>query len=423
MYPGPRHLFAVGTAAGRKHMPTEAFVFDAIRTPRGSGGDGGALHGVKPVSLVVGLIDELRRRHPLLDPATIDDVLLGITTPVGDQGGDLARIAALVAGLPTTVAGAQVNRLCASGLEAVNLAAMKIRSGWGRMAIAGGVESMSRVPMASDGSASMTDPETSLATGFVPQGIAADLLATITCLTRNDVDAYAATSQLRAATAWQEGRFARSVVPVRDRNGLMICDRDERLRPRTTRESLSGLAPAFAKIGREGGFDAVALQRYHWLERIDHVHTSGNSSGAVDGAGLVLVGSEAAGEAAGLAPRARITAAAVSGTEPTIMLTGPAPAARAALDQACLTVDDLDLVEINEAFAAVPLHFMRDLGIDADRVNVNGGTIAMGHPLGAAGAILLGTLLDELERRDLRRGLVTLCAGCGMGIATILERP
>ncbi|MEU2429289.1 acetyl-CoA C-acetyltransferase [Streptomyces sp. NPDC007861] len=403
-------------------MSTEAFVYDAIRTPRGRGKAGGALHGTKPIDLVVGLIHEMRARFPELDPAAIDDIVLGVVGPVGDQGSDIARIAAIAAGLPDSVAGVQENRFCASGLEAVNMAAMKIRSGWEELVLAGGVESMSRVPMASDGGAWFADPMTNFATGFVPQGISADLIATIEGFSRRDVDEYAALSQERAAAAWKDGRFDRSVVPVKDRNGLVVLDRDEHMRPGTTADSLASLKPSFAGIGDLGGFDAVALQRYHWVEQIDHVHHAGNSSGIVDGASLVAIGSNTIGERYGLTPRARIVSGAVSGSEPTIMLTGPAPAARKALAKAGLTIDDIDLIEINEAFAAVVLRFVRDMGIPLDKVNVNGGAIALGHPLGATGAMILGTLVDELERQDKRYGLVTLCVGGGMGIATVVER-
>ncbi|GAB3654321.1 acetyl-CoA C-acetyltransferase [Streptomyces sparsus] len=403
-------------------MSTEAFVYDAVRTPRGRGKAAGALHGTKPIDLVVGLIHELRRRFPDLDPAAVDDVVLGVVSPLGDQGSDIAKTAAIAAGLPDTVAGVQLNRFCASGLEAVNLAAAKVRSGWEDLVLAGGVESMSRVPLGSDGGAWAMDPMTSFDTGFVPQGIGADLIATIEGFTRADVDGYAALSQERAVEAWKDDRFARSVVPVRDRSGLTVLDRDEHIRPGTTAESLASLTPSFAAMGEQGGFDAVALQKYHWVERIDHVHHAGNSSGIVDGAALVAVGSAEAGRRYGLRPRARIISAAVSGADPTIMLTGPAPAARKALDKAGLTIGDIDLVEINEAFAAVVLRFVRDMGLSLDRVNVNGGAIAMGHPLGATGAMILGTLIDELERRDQRRGLATLCVGGGMGIATVIER-
>ncbi|GAB7052847.1 acetyl-CoA C-acetyltransferase [Catenuloplanes indicus JCM 9534] len=401
---------------------SEAFIYDAVRTPRGRGKQDGALHGVKPISLVVGLIAELRHRFPGVDPARIDDVVLGIVSPLGDQGSDLAKTAALAAGLPPEVAGVQVNRFCGSGLEAVNIAAQKVRSGWEHLVLAGGVESMSRVPMGSDGGAWALDPETSMLTDFVPQGISADLIATIGGYSREDVDRFALRSQERAARAWAEGRFSRSVVPVHDRNGLLILDHDEHIRADSTLAGLGALKPSFAQIGEQAGFDAVALQKYHWVERIAHVHHAGNSSGIVDGAALVLVGSQAAGEAAGMTPRARIVSAALSGADPTIMLTGPAPASRKALDRAGLTVDDVDLVEINEAFAAVVLHYIDDMKFDPEIVNVNGGAIAMGHPLGATGAMILGTLVDELDRRGGRYGLATLCIGGGMGIATVVER-
>jgi acetyl-CoA C-acetyltransferase len=406
----------------------DALIFDSVRTPRGRGraaGDGragGALYEVKPVSLVVGLIDEVRRRNPGLDPDAIDDLILGCVTAVGEQGMDIARMVGLLAGLPDTVAGVTVNRFCASGLEAVNMAAQKVRAGWDDLILAGGVESMSRIPMGSDGGAWVMDPEASYAASFVPQGISADLLATLEGFTRADADAYAARSHQRAAKAWADGAFDRAVIAVRDRVGQVILDRDEIVRPEASPESLAALEPSFAVIGEMGGFDAVALQRYHWLERIDHVHTPGNSSGIVDGASLMLVGSEAAGAAAGLTPRARVVAAAVTGAEPTIMLTGPAVAAHKALGKAGLAPEDIDLYEINEAFAAVPLRFMRDLHLSDEIVNVNGGAIAMGHPLGATGAMLLGTVLDELERRGGRYGMATLCVGGGMGIATIVER-
>ncbi|MBL8932068.1 MAG: acetyl-CoA C-acetyltransferase [Kineosporiaceae bacterium] len=403
-------------------MLSEAFIYDAIRTPRGRGRAGGALYGVKPITLLVDLLHELQRRNPGLDPARIEDVILGVVSPVGDQGGVIPRAAAVAAGLPDTVAGLQLDRFCASGLEAVNVAAQKVRSGWEQLIVAGGVESMSRVPMGSDGGAWVLDPETNYDTYFVPQGISADLIATTEGISRRDCDLYALQSQERAAKAWAGGHFARSVIPVRDRNGLLVLDRDEHLRPETTMESLAALKPAFAVMGEAGGFDAVALQKYHWVERIDHVHTPGNSSGIVDGAALVLVGSERIGAELGLTPRARIVAAAVTATEPTIMLTGPTPATRKVLDLAGLSVGDIDLFELNEAFAAVVLKFAKDLSIPMDVLNVNGGAIAMGHPLGATGAMILGTVVDELERRDARRGLVTLCIGGGMGVATIVER-
>lgn len=402
-------------------MPHDVFVYDAFRTPRGKN-RGGALHGVKPISLVTGLLHALKERNPGLDPRRIDDLVLGCVTPLGDQGADIARIAAIAAGLPETVAGVQLNRFCASGLEAVNIAAQKVASGWESLVLAGGVESMSRVPMGSDGGAWANDPETNLTTGFVPQGVGADLIATLEGFSRHDVDSYAVESQARAAKAWANGAFDRSVVPVVDRNGLTILDRDEHLRPGTTVEMLGRLKPAFAAMGAEAGFDAVALQKYHWVEKIDHVHTGGNSSGIVDGAGLVLVGSEQVGKDMELVPRARIVATAVSGSDPTIMLTGPVPATQKALGVAGLSITDIDLVEINEAFASVVLRFMRDLGVPHDIVNVNGGAIALGHPLGATGAMLISTIIDELERRDQQRGLITLCVGGGMGIATIVER-
>jgi acetyl-CoA C-acetyltransferase len=400
----------------------EAYVYDAIRTPRGRGKASGSLHEVKPISLVVGLINEIRSRYPDLDPATIDDIVLGVVSPVGDQGGDIAKVAAIASGLPDTVAGVQLNRFCASGLEAVNQAALRIRSGMEDLILAGGVEVMSRVPMFSDGGAWASDPDTNYGTGFVPQGIGADLIATLEGWGREDVDTFAVESQTRAAKAWANGYFARSIVPVKDRNGLTILDRDEFIRANTTLDTLGSLPPSFAMQGRDGGFDAVALQEYHWVEEIDHVHHAGNSSGIVDGAALVAIGSKEIGERHGLRPRARIVSAAVSGSEPTIMLTGPAPATRKALAKAGLTIDDIDLVEINEAFAAVVLRFVKDMGLSLDKVNVNGGAIALGHPLGATGAIILGTLVDELERQDKRYGLATLCVGGGMGIATVVER-
>ncbi|HEV7825444.1 MAG TPA: acetyl-CoA C-acetyltransferase [Mycobacteriales bacterium] len=401
---------------------TEAYIYEAIRTPRGRGKANGSLHGVKPVSLVTGLLDELRSRHPGLDTNQVDDLILGVVTPVGDQGADIAKTAALAAGLPETVGGTQINRFCASGLEAVNLAAQKVRAGWDRLVIAGGVESMSRVPMGSDGGAWAMDPETAYGTYFVPQGIGADLIATTEGFSRDDVDAYAVRSQERAAAAWSGGRFAKSVVPVKDRNGIVLLDHDEHMRPSTTVESLGKLGPSFAGLGEMGGFDAVALQKYHWVERIDHVHHAGNSSGMVDGAALVLVGDERAGAEFGLTPRARVVATAISGADATIMLTGPTPATRKVLATAGLTVDDIDVWELNEAFAAVVLKWVKDLDLPMEKVNVNGGAIAMGHPLGATGAMILGTVVDELERTGGRYGLVTLCIGGGMGLATIIER-
>ena len=401
---------------------TEAYIYEAIRTPRGRGKSTGSLHGVKPVSLVTGLIDEMQVRHPGLDPNQIDDLILGCLTPLGDQGANIAKTSAIAAGLPDTVAGMQINRYCSSGLEAINIAAGKVRSGWDQMLLAGGVESMSRVPMGSDGGPWAMDPETAYNTYFVPQGISADLIATIEGFSRDDVDAYAVRSQERAAAAWSAGRFTKSIVPVKDMNGVTILDHDEFMRPDTTVESLSKLNPSFAAMGDMGGFDAVALQKYHWVERIDHVHTPGNSSGIVDGAALTLVGSEAAGKAAGLTPRARVVAAAVSGADPTIMLTGPTPATKKALAAAGLKPEDIDVWELNEAFASVVLKWMRDFNLDIEQVNVNGGAIAMGHPIGATGAMITGTVMDELERTGGRYGLITLCIGGGMGIATIIER-
>jgi acetyl-CoA C-acetyltransferase len=401
--------------------PTEPLVFDAIRTPRGKGKTNGALHTVKPVDLVVGLMHEMLSRNAKLDPNRVDDVVLGCVSPVGDQGADIAKTAAIKAGLPDTVAGVQLNRFCASGLEAVNIAAQKVASGWEDLVFAGGVESMSRVPMGSDGGAWAMDPETSYDTSFVPQGIGADLIATIEEFSREEVDAYAARSQERAAAARAEGRFNDSLIPVADINDNVILDRDEHIRQGTTVESLGQLKPSFEMIGEMGGFDAVALQKFHWVEKINHVHTAGNSSGIVDGASLLAIGNERIGDELSLAPRAKVLATAVSGADPTIMLTGPAPASRKALQKAGLTVEDLDLVEINEAFAAVVLRFVKDMGLDMEKVNVNGGAIAMGHPLGATGGMILGTLIDELHRIGGRYGLATLCVGGGMGIATVVE--
>jgi acetyl-CoA C-acetyltransferase len=403
-------------------MTTEAYIYDAIRTPRAKGKPTGALHAVKPIDLVVGLIRELRVRFPDLDEDRISDVILGVVTPIGDQGMDIARTAVNVAGLPDTVGGVQLNRFCGSGLEAVNVAAKGVRSGFDELVIAGGVESMSRVEMGSDRGAMAHDPATAYHNYFIPQGVAADLLATIEGYTREDVDAYAVRSQDRAAAAWSGGHFTKSVVPVRDMNGLTILDYDEHMRPGTTVEDLAKLQPAFAGIGDFGGFDAVALQRYHFLENIDHVHTSGNSSGIVDGAALVLVGSEDAGKASGLTPRGRVVSAATSGADPVLMFEGPIPAVHKALALAGLTIDDIDVFEMNEAFAAIAIKIQREFRISDDAYNVNGGAIAMGHPLGATGAMLLGAVLDELERRGGRYGLITLCVAGGMGVATIIER-
>ncbi len=403
-------------------MPaTEALVFDAIRTPRGRGKSSGALYATKPIDLVVGLLHEMLSRNPNLDPDRVEDLLLGCVTPVGDQGGDIAKAAAAKAGLPYTVAGLQLNRFCASGLEAVNTAAAKVASGWEDLLFAGGVESMSRIPMGSDGGAWAMDPETAYETSFVPQGISADLIATLEGFSREDVDEYGARSQTLAAAAQAAGRFKDSVVPVLDINDNVVLDHDEMIRPETTVATLGELKPAFTVMGDMGGFDAVALQKYHWVEKINHVHTPGNSSGIVDGASLVAIGNERIGAELGLTPKARILATAILGTEPTIMLTGPAPASRKALAKAGLTVADLDLVEINEAFASVVLRFIREMDLDIGKVNVNGGAIAMGHPLGATGGMILGTLIDELRRSGGKYGLVTLCVGGGMGIATVVE--
>ncbi len=399
---------------------TEAMIFDAIRTPRGRGKRDGSLHEVKPITLLSGILRELQARNDF-DTAEVEDVVIGCVTPVGDQGGCIAKTASLAAGWDWRVAGVQLNRFCASGLEAVNLAAQKVKSGWEDLIVAGGVESMSRVPMGFDGGAWMLDPQTSFDTAFVPQGIGADLIATLDNFSREDVDAYALRSQQRAAAAQTAGRFDRSIVTVKDRVGDVILERDEFIKPRTTMEALGSLRASFEQMG-EMGFDAVAIRRYPMVERIRHVHTAGNSSGIVDGAAAVLVGSEEKGRALGLTPRARVVATALTGSDPTIMLTGPMPATRKVLAKAKMTIDQIDLFEINEAFAAVPLKYMLELGVPEEKVNVNGGSIAMGHPLGATGAMILGTLIDELERRKLRYGLVTLCVGGGMGIATIIER-
>jgi acetyl-CoA C-acetyltransferase len=407
-------------------MTVEAFVYDAIRTPRGRGKPTGSLHGEKPISLVVGLIEAMRERFPNLDESRIDDLVLGVVTPLGEQGGDIAKIAALVAGLPETVAGVQLNRFCASGLEAVNQAAQRVRSGFEDLILAGGVESMSRVAMGSDGGAWAMDPDTAFTTGYVAQGVGADMIATVEGFSRTDVDRFALLSQERAAKAQASGHFARSLIPVRDRNGVVLLDHDEHVRPDTTMEGLAKLPSSFARMGEQGGFDAVILQKYHWIQKVDHVHHAGNSSGIVDGAALTLIGNGTVGRDLGLTPRARIVATAVSGSDPTIMLTGPGPATQKALAKAGLTVNQIDLFECNEAFAAVVMRFARDMGLTQDqieqKVNVNGGSIALGHPLGATGAALVGTLIDELERRDQRYGVVTLCVGAGMGIATVIER-
>jgi len=399
---------------------TEALIFDALRTPRGKGKADGALHSVKPVNLVAGLLSALQARTAL-DTSQVDDVVLGCVTPIGDQGSDIAKTAVQVADWDVCVAGVQINRFCASGLEAVNLGAMKVRSGFEDLVVVGGVESMSRVPMGSDGGAWALDPQTNLHSHFTPQGVGADLIATLEGFSRQDVDAYALHSQQKAARARADGSFNKSLVPVQDQNGIVLLDHDEFIRAESTLEGLGKLKPSFEMIGQLG-FDATALRVYSHVERINHVHTPGNSSGIVDGAALMLIGSEAKGRALGLQPRARIVATAVTSTDPTIMLTGPAPATRKALAKAGLRVEDIDLFEVNEAFASVVLKFIKDMDVDPGKVNVNGGSIAMGHPLGATGCAILGTLLDELEARHLRYGLATLCVGGGMGIATIIER-
>ncbi len=400
----------------------EAFIYDAVRTPRGKGKPGGSLHTAKPVDLLSGLIEAIIERNPGIDPNRISDVIAGCVTPVGDQGMDIARTAALNAGLPYTATGLQVNRYCASGLTAVNLGAQKIRSGWDDLVFVGGVESMSRVPMGSDGGALAMDPASNFYNDFIPQGISADIIASLDGLTREDLDAFAARSHERASKAWEEGRFDRTVVPVKDQNGITLLDRDETIRPGTTVEGLSGLKPAFAMIGDQGGFDAVAQTKYPQLERINRLHHAGNSSGIVDGAALLAIGSEQAGKDFDLTPRARVVSVATSGVEPTIMLTAPAPASRAALAKAGLKPEDIDIWEINEAFSSVVLRAQRELNIPDEKLNVSGGAIAMGHPLGATGAIITGTAVDELHRTGGRYALITLCVAAGMGVATIIER-
>jgi len=400
---------------------TEALLYDHVRSPRGRGRPDGALHEITPVALASQVLAALRDRSGL-DTALLDDVVLGCVSPIGEQGANIARVAALQAGYAESVPGQQLNRFCASGLEAVNSAAAQVMSGQSGLAIGGGVESMSRVPIGADGGAWPVDPAVAFPRHFVPQGISADLIATLDGHSREDVDAYAVESQRRAAAAWSNGWFSRSIAPVRDVIGQVVLDRDEHMRPGTTLADLAGLKPAFAIPGEQAGFDTVAIQRYPQVEAIRHVHTAGNSSGIVDGAAAVLVGNRKMARKLGLKPRARIRAFASVGSEPTIMLTGPAAASRKALRLARMATQDIDLWEVNEAFASVVLHYVRDMGLPPDRVNVNGGAIAMGHPLGATGAILLGILLDELERRGLATGLVTLCIGAGMGTATIIER-
>jgi len=401
-------------------MTNEAFIYDAIRTPRGKGKKDGSLYEVKPITLLSSLLTELQSRNDL-DTSQVDDVVIGCVTAIGDQGADIAKTATLAANWHENVAGVTLNRFCASGLEAVNMAAMKVRSGWEDLVVAGGVESMSRVPMGSDGGAWALDPQTNLKTGFMPQGIGADLIATIEGFNRESIDNFALHSQKKAAYAQEQGYFKNSLIPVVDQNGVVLLNHDEFIRSEATLEALGQLKPSFQMMG-EMGFNSVARKKYHTIEKINHVHTPGNSSGIVDGSSLILVGSEAKGLELNLTPRARIVATAVTSTDPTIMLTGPAPAAKKALQKAGLNINDIDLFEVNEAFAAVVMRFQKELNVPDEKVNVNGGSIAMGHPLGATGAMILGTLLDELERRKQRYGLATLCVGGGMGIATIIER-
>ena len=400
---------------------TDAFIFDAVRTPRGKGRSSGALHGTTPISLAITALQALRDRNTL-DTAFVDDIILGCVEPAGEQGADIARVAAIAAGFHESVAGVQVNRFCASGLEACNMAAAKVMSGQSPLVIGGGVESMSRVPMGTSGGAWATDPAVAIPTYFVPQGISADLIATLYGHSRNDVDSYAVESQRRAALAWAEGRFAKSIVPIRDVNGCIVLDRDEHMRADTTLASLAKLEPAFKVQGEQYGFDAVAMQRYPEVERMTHIHHAGNSSGIVDGASAVLIGNAEIGKRLGLKARARIRSFASIGSEPTIMLTGPSYSAEKALKLAGMKASDIDLYELNEAFASVVLRFMEVMNVPHDKMNVNGGAIALGHPLGATGGMILGTVLDELERRNLSTGLVTLCVGAGMGTATIIER-
>ena len=400
---------------------TDAYIFDHVRTPRGKGKADGKLHEITPINLASQTLAAIRDRNKL-DTNLVEDVILGCVTPIGEQGGNVGRIAALNADYAQTVPGIQVNRYCGSGLEAVNLAAAKVGSGQIDLAIGGGVESMSRIPLGSDGGAWALDPQVAFKTYFVMQGIAADLLASQRGYSREQCDALAVESQKRAAKAWEEGRFAKSVFPVRDIIGEVLLDRDETIRANTTVESLGALAPAFTMLGQQFGFDGVALQKYPQIEKINHVHHAGNSSGIVDGASAVLIGSKAGGEKAGLKARGRIVATATVGSEPTIMLDGPAAAGRRCLEKAGLKATDIDLYELNEAFASVVLAFMDELQVPHDKMNVNGGAIAMGHPLGATGGMLIGTLLDELERRNLKYGMVALCEAAGMATATIIER-
>lgn len=400
---------------------TEAYIYDATRTPRGKGKKNGSLHEITALQLATQQLEAIRERNNL-DTSHVDDVILGCVSPVGEQGADIARAAVINARYAESTAGVQINRFCASGLEATNMAAAKVLSGEAEMAIGGGVEAMSRVPMGSDGGAMVADPEMAFDHYFVPQGVGADLIATLGGYSRDDVDAYAVESQKRAAKAWDEGRFKKSVVPVKNQLGLTQLDHDELMRPDTDMQSLAALNPSFKDLSAFVGFDAVAIQKYPHVEKINFVHHAGNSSGIVDGASAILIGNKEIGEKLGLKPRARIRAMASIGSEPTIMLTGPAPSAKKALKKAGMSAEDIDLYEMNEAFASVVLRFMDDMGISHDKTNVNGGAIAMGHPLGATGAMILGTLLDELERTSKGVGLATLCVGGGMGTATIIER-
>jgi acetyl-CoA C-acetyltransferase len=400
---------------------SDAFIYDHVRTPRGRGKADGSLHEVTALNLAAQALAAIKTRNKL-DPAILDDVVMGCVDPVGEAGGDIARAAALVAGLGDSVPGIQINRFCASGLDAVNFAAAEIMSGQHEMAIGGGVESMSRVGIGAAGGAWPVDPSIAVATYFLPQGISADLIATKYGFSRDDVDAYAVESQKRAAKSWEEGRFKNSVMAVKDVNGLTILAKDEHMRPSTTMQTLAALQPSFVQMGEMAGFDAVAVQKYPEIEAVNHVHHAGNSSGIVDGAAAVLVGSAEAGKRAGLKPRARIKAFANIGSEPSIMLTGPVDVTKKVLKKAGMSVGDIDLYELNEAFASVVLRYMQALGIPHDKINVCGGAIAMGHPLGATGAMILGTVLDELERTGKSTALITLCIGAGMGTATIIER-
>ena len=402
-------------------MP-DAFIYDAVRTPRGRGKSDGALHEVTALNLAAQALTAIRERNKLSDPEAVDDVVLGCVDPVGEAGGDIARVAAIMSGFGDKVPGIQINRFCASGLDAVNFAAAQVMAGQHDMTIGGGVESMSRVGIGASGGAWPVDPSIALKSYFVPQGISADLIATKYGFSRDDVDAYAVESQKRTGRSWDEGRFKNSVIPVKDVNGLTILDKDEHMRPSTTMQTLAALNPSFVQMGEMGGFDAVAIQRYPEFEAINHVHTPGNSSGIVDGAGAVLIGNEEAGKKNGLKPRARIKAFANIGSEPSIMLTGPVPVTEKVLKKAGMSIGDIDLFELNEAFASVVLRYMQAFDIPHDKINVNGGAIAMGHPLGATGAMILGTVLDELERSGKETALVTLCIGVGMGTATIIER-